>query len=370
VDEGATSTIEVTATGTAMQGAADQETPIVPRPDGTCPFGLVPDGGVCKVECTVSLPEAVYWIVRPITASLSARVEDELNATLTWETQNATTRRLQGPDIPGGSLTRLPKSGSFPVRRGPKDKIYTLTASAEGVETKTVTASVPAVEVTAFSVSITSPANNAQVASSTDVTVSGRVSPPGTNTAVITVNGKAALSAFVKPDGTFSADVPLDKRPPTATCPTCGVNLAATSPEVVVTNCAKRSEPVTVTNPATLAESANVITVTATDGSQTASASVTVVYAFQLDRLHVRWGGTLFFCPVFVDKTVPLNAVLGPQQSVTVDGVLEAQCTKPGGCPGASASGPLDNDAQVSVDTPLARHNYFFRWRFDTGKCS
>jgi hypothetical protein len=286
VADGATSTIAVTAAGTAMEGADGQEKPIVPRPDGTCPFGLVRVGAVCRITCTVSLPNAVVWKVPPpIKATLSAATTDAIGATLTWETENATSIRLEGPGIPGGGAT-LGKTGSFPVKRGLKEETYTLTASADGLETKTATAPVPAAGP--FAITLSSGGND--ITTDFQVTVGGNVTPapPAGTVVAVGVNGVPVANVSVDGGGSYFATVQLAKT-------TSVGKLVLTNPARNLTACG--SHPPSIVTLANGASSAdvqnffNAAVVKSGGGTNSNTASLTITHAVKLLSASVSWSG-------------------------------------------------------------------------------
>ena len=275
VVDGATSTIAVTAAGTAMEGADGQEKPIVPRPDGTCPFGLARAGAICRITCTVSMPNAVTWKVPPpIKATLSAGINDATTATLSWETENATEVTVTGPGLPGGSLKGKP-TGSWPaVKRLLKDETYTLTASAPDMETKTATAPVPAAGP--FAITLWSGGND--VTTDSQVTVGGKVTPPppaGTVVAV-GVNGIPVANVTAGGDGSYFATIQLPN--------TTSVGaLVLTNPNRNLIACGSHPPSiVTLANtasPAAVQNFINAAVVKTGGGTNSSAASLTITHA-------------------------------------------------------------------------------------------
>jgi hypothetical protein len=286
VMDGAVSSIGLTAAGTAMQGADGQETPIVTRPDGTCPFGLQRAGNVCRISCSVTVAGAVTWKKPPpITATLSAATSDATGGTLTWETENATSIQLQGAGIPGGSAT-LGKNGSFPVKRLLKDETYTLTASAPDIETKTATASVPA----AGPFAITLSSGGDDVTTDFQVTVGGTVTPvpPAGTLVAVGVNGVPIANVAVGGGGSYFATVQLAKTTSVGT-------LVLTNPARNLTACG--SHPPSIVTLANGASSAdvqnffNAAVVKSGGGTNSNTASLTITHAVRLLSASVSWSG-------------------------------------------------------------------------------
>jgi len=290
VADGAKSTITVTAAGTAMEGAAGQEKPITPRPDGTCPFGLVRVNAVCRITCTITAPGAVTWKVTPkIEATLAAANIDDTNAMLTWETENSKTQRLSGAGIPGGGAN-LGTDGSFPVKRGATDETYTLTASAPNTDPVTKTATVKARPPSPFAITLSSGGND--VTTDTSVTVGGKVTPAppaGTTLSVaVGVNGVPVAIVAVGGDGSYFASVTLAKTTPLN-------SLVVSNPSRNLTACgAHAASTVSLLNSASAGAVQNVINaavVNAGGGADSATASLVVTHAVRIQSAQVNWSG-------------------------------------------------------------------------------
>jgi hypothetical protein len=254
VADGATTTVTVTASGTALEGtAAGGAKPITPRSDGTCPLGLQLAGGVCRITCSVSTNAITWKVPPPIEATLTPANLDDTHATLTWDTKNAKSVRLQGPGIPGGSA-RLNLSGSYPVMRLSQDDTYTLTASAPNVSDKIVTAKVEAAKG-AFVVTLSSGGDDFTTDSTVNVggkvsSVSGGSVPAGTVVAV-GVNGNVVARVGVDGSGFYSATITLPRTTSIGslvlTNPSRNLTVCGSHPASVVT-LANNASPAAVQN--------------------------------------------------------------------------------------------------------------------------
>ena len=342
VDDGATSNIVLTAAGTAVDGAAGEEKPIGPLPDGTCPFGLVRAGNVCRITCSVS-KEAITWKKPPpIEAALTAQVTDDAHATLTWQTKNATKATLRGGGIPG-TLT-VPASSSLPVGRLTKDDTYTLTASAPDVSDKTATATVPAA-VGTFIVTLSAGAGG-DVVTESSVTVGGKVSmnppgpiPPGTVVAV-GVNGNVVARVGVDAGGLYTANITLPRT-------TSVGSLVLTNPARSLTVCGSHpASVVTLANnasPAAVQNFVNAAVAKADGGIASNDASLVITHAVKILSATVTWSGS---CSDSNDSFSVAGKILRQGDSTQL-GIIPCGIT----CPSSGLScSPV---ARVSVSTSV-----------------
>lgn len=336
VANGATSTLVVTAAGTAMEGADGQEQAIRPA-NGTCPFGLVPVSGVCRITCSVSRQAVTWKVPPPIEATLSAQTTDDSHATLTWETKNATKVTLKGGGIPG-TLT-VPPSSSLPVGRLTKDDTYTLTASAPDVPDKSVSTTVPAAKGTYV---VTLSAGGNELTTDSSVTVGGKVTPvppPGTVVAV-GVNGNVVATVGVDGAGLYTASITLPRT-------TTVGSLVLTNPSRNLTVCGSHpASTVTLANSASPAAVQNFVNAAvAKQGGGIASndASLVITHAVKILSATVTWSGQ---CSGSNDSFSVAGRILRQGESATLGSIpCGIQCPSTG-----LSCSPV---ARVSVSTSV-----------------
>ena len=322
--------------------------------DGSCPGGAdASTPGKCFVGCTTPtvnvvwkdppIPEIKLFLAAPSTVVKGAPTP----IGLTWIVKNADSVSI---DQGVGEVDKIGATLEFPPDQ---DTTYTLTAvGVRPADTKTATQKVTVTGSTPFAVSITSPQEFSQF-SNPDVTVTGKVSPapstPGALTASIRVNGTPTLSVPVDGAGNFSGIVRLQK---TAK----NTDLVVTNFDLKVISCEKESSKVFLDNNVRTTDATNVIDVTVTAGSQTASASVTVVHTVLLNSFAVTWTSGCF-----APTVESLNTFVAPAQTV-VAGQVAARCTAPGGC-------VFSCPVRASVATSVGNVEGLATWTFATPTC-
>jgi hypothetical protein len=341
------------AAGTVSPVSVTARSDVGRLPSGACPSGAdASTPGKCFVGCTTPtvnvvwkdppIPEIKLFLAAPSTIDKAKPTP----VTLTWNVKNATSISIDqgvGEVDAQGFTLELPPD---------QDTTYTLTAvGVRPADTKTATQKVTVKGSTPFAVSITSPKEFASVGN-TDVLVTGKVSPApsasGVLTASIRMNGTPTLSVPVDGAGNFSGTVTLQKKATAS-------NLTVDTFNTTVISCDTQSTEVFVNN--RLADYLNIIDVTVTAGSQTASsASVTVFHTVLLNSLGVTWTSGCF-----ASTLEALNMFVAPAQTVLA-GKVVARCNKPGGC-------VFSCPVRVSVGSAVGKVETLADWTFATPAC-